>query len=93
MTKKNMRNPDLLDLLVHRGRMFRSFNLFGRPDRLLLVVDTAFATLEAKLGSVRSTTGAAKVGGYYVDDRGGSSPELKESPCFSRNANSVRKMR
>jgi hypothetical protein len=72
--------------------MFRSFNLFGRPDRLLLVVDTAFATLGAKLVSVRSTTGAAKVGGYYVDDRGGSSLELKEFPCFSLLTNFGRKM-
>jgi hypothetical protein len=59
----------------------------------LLVFDAVSVISGAKLGSVRDTTDAAKVGGYYVEDLIGSSTEFKETGCFYRPNINVEIMR
>ena len=65
-----------------RAERFALQSLFGRPNRLLLVSDAVFVPSGAILGSVRDTTGAAKVGGYYEHDLTGSSIEFMDFACF-----------
>jgi hypothetical protein len=59
----------------------------------LLVFDAVSVISGAKIGSVRDTTGAAKVGGYYVEDLIGSSTEFKETGCFCCPSINVEMMR
>jgi hypothetical protein len=61
---------------------FALYSLFGRPDRRLRICDTVSVSSGALYGSVRDTTGAAKVGGYYVEDLIGSSTEFIDFVCF-----------
>ena len=48
----------------------------------MLIFGSVFVPSGAIVGSVQDTTGAAKVGGYYVDDLTGSSIEFMDFACF-----------
>ena len=83
LDQKNMRNSVLLRRL---GMLGPNVSLYTASAGGLTVVFVSAAPClslrEPLHGSVRNTTGAAKVGGYYVEDLIGSSTEFTDFGCF-----------